>query len=208
MASVHSFPSSQSRSSPRHWPARQASLMVQMSLSSHDLTLGMNTHPLLGVQLSSVQGLASSHTVPPVGVHAPLAQMSPLVHALSSSHAEPSGTVWVRQSPVRESHPAFKVQGLSSSGQDLSTPVQTPLEQISPSVQGFPSTHPSPSAEGGKTQPTSGSQSLNVQGLSSLQRVEDSPAHVPVFWHWSPSVQAFPSSQGIPFSATKEHSPS
>src|SRR5712691_2764191 len=89
-SSVHGFRSSQlSGPPPAHAPSLQASDVVQALASSHDPAFAAWTHPVAGLQESSVQGLLSSHStgdpaqIPPV-------QTSFAVQALPSSQGERS----------------------------------------------------------------------------------------------------------------------
>src|SRR5439155_1449397 len=60
LSSVQALPSSQlGARPPTHTPPPHASLMVQAFPSSHGAVLFVWTHPVVGLQLSSVQGLPS-----------------------------------------------------------------------------------------------------------------------------------------------------
>ena len=61
--------------------------VVQRLWSSQATVLLMNTQPSTGSHESEVQALASLHTVGAPGRQVPLPQVSPVVHALPSSHA-------------------------------------------------------------------------------------------------------------------------
>ena len=74
-------------------------------------------------------------------------------------------------------------------------PAQTPPWQVSPKVQALPSLQVVPSVTGLFWQPSVGLQVSVVQGLPSSQLRGGPPRHWPAE-HWSPVVQAFPSSHG------------
>jgi hypothetical protein len=72
---------------PTQVPPEQASPTVQAFPSLHVAVLLTCSHPVDGLQLSSVHGLLSLQVTPVPGTHAPAEQASPVVHALPSSHA-------------------------------------------------------------------------------------------------------------------------
>jgi hypothetical protein len=67
-----------------HFPATQASGVVQALPSSHAAAFNLYTHPIDALQESSVHGFPSSQTRLPAGLHVPSEQTSPVVHALLS----------------------------------------------------------------------------------------------------------------------------
>ena len=168
----------------------------QLSFSVHALLslqvpefFGVCTHPVAGLQLSSVQALLSSQlsgVVP--GLQVPFSQTSPVVQAFPSLQAVEFGVK--TQSPVIGSQESV-VQGLLSL-QVFGVPAHTPLVQISLIVQGFPSSH----AALLKTwvQPVNGLQEAVVQTLLSSGQVTCVPVQVP-FEQLSFSVHALLSLQ-------------
>jgi hypothetical protein len=135
-------------------------------------------------------------------VHVPVWHVSVCVQALPSLQPEPSALGGSEHSPVPVLHvPASWHWSLAV--QTTEVPAwQLPDWQVSPSVQALPSLQPDPSALGG-------SEHSPVPAL-----------HVPASWHWSlavqttavpawqlpdwqlsPSVQALPSVQPVPFVA-------
>jgi hypothetical protein len=145
--------------------------------------------------------------------HVPAWQVSPVVQALPSEQAVPSGllTLW------QTGWPLIGVQTLSSQGSldggQLNTvpPPQTPAVQVVPFVQGLPSSHGAPSA-------------FVVYAhcpVAALQTPEPATWHGPgdsqitsvpevqtPSWQVSVSVQALPSEQGAPFGlGVVEHRP-
>ncbi len=153
----------------------------QLSFSVHALLslqvpefFGVCTHPVAGLQLSSVQALLSSQlsgVVP--GLQVPFSQTSPVVQAFPSLQVTEFGVK--TQFPVIGSQESV-VQGLPSS-QFFWVPAHTPLEQTSLIVHGFPSSH----AALLKTwvQPVSGLQEAVVQTLLSSGQVTGVPVQVP-----------------------------
>ena len=129
--------------------------------------------------------------------------MSPVVHALPSPHAVPSGAAGFVHWPVlAEQTPAAWHSSLAVhvTGFD---PVHVPLWQVSVCVQALPSLHDVPFGAAGFEQvpvlalhvPTAWHRSLAVHVTGLL------PVHVPL-WHVSVCVHAFPSLQLVPFAAT------
>src|SRR5262249_7172713 len=76
-------------------------------------------------------------------------------------------------------------------------PLHVPPRQVSTSVQAFPSLQLVPSGKTACWQPPAGSHESSVQGLLSSQSGGAPPRHTP-WTHVSVSVQADPSSQGVP----------
>ena len=85
------------------------------------------------------------------------------------------------------------VQGFPSSQSRDPAPAQEPPAQTSPVVQVLPSSQTTVLFT--CPQPVAGSQLSSVQGLPSSQFTVEMGVQAPAA-HWSPTVQAFPSSQG------------
>ena len=191
---MQGLPSSQAAAAPgRHEPKAQASPVVHGLPSSQALVLFENRQPIDVSQLSVVQPLPSSHTRGEPA-HAPPEHVSPVVQAFPSLHAS-----WLLENthPVAESHESV-VQTLLSP-QTFGPPGwQAPAEQKSPTVHALPSLHTS--AFAAWTHPVTVSQLSVVQPLPSSQFCRDPAWHDPKA-QTSPTVQAFPSSQGCAFAA-------
>jgi hypothetical protein len=111
-SSVQTLPSLQLVGEPlTHEPFEHVSPVVQAFPSSHDAVLLVWPHPVVGSHESSVQGFPSSQAA-----------------------AKP----WTQ--PVVGSHES-SVHWLPSSQSGAAPPTQAPLEQVSPVVQAFPSSH-------------------------------------------------------------------
>ena len=85
---VHALPSSHAPGTgvpPWHRPSVHDSLTVQGFASSQPALFGVCTHPVSGLQVSSVHELASSQFVGPPPEQRPLWHVSPMVHSLPSS---------------------------------------------------------------------------------------------------------------------------
>ena len=86
---VHGLPSLQFLAVPLHTPLVHTSVAVHASPSVQDVPFGNGTYG----QASTASQALEVHTVPPLqttalpGWQLPLAQWSPVVHALLSSHA-------------------------------------------------------------------------------------------------------------------------
>jgi len=207
---------------PRQVPLLHVSPVVQALPSLHGALLFAWTHPPAGSQESFVQGLPSSQIggAPPMQV--PPLQVSPVVQAFLSSHAEPSGrganeqpVSGLQESAVHEFpssqtlglprqfpplHASSSVQRLPSlQGPGLLERTQAPVAGSQASVvQAFPSSQLIGAAP---HRPVAGSQVSWVQGSPSSHRVE-SPWHTidpeSVATHLSSEVQRFPSSHRDP----------
>src|SRR5262245_66692831 len=92
-SSVQTFPSLQSGGAPP-WqlPPPQVSFVVQALPSLHGAVLFVLTHPMMGSQDSSVQGLPSLQFGAGPPLHVPPPQVSFVVQALPSSHGFVSGS--------------------------------------------------------------------------------------------------------------------
>jgi hypothetical protein len=97
-------------------------------------------------QLSIVHVFPSLQFVGGPGAHVPLTQASPVVQASPSSHAVPL-MPGVLMQPSTESQ-VSTVQTLPSLQSKGGPAVQTPVWQVSPPLQRFPSGHDVPSATG------------------------------------------------------------
>src|SRR5438067_1088751 len=71
---------------PTQAPPERVSPVVQAFPSSHGLLLLVNTHPVPGSHVSVVQMLLSLQVGAGPPTHTPPEQVSPVVHALLSSH--------------------------------------------------------------------------------------------------------------------------
>ena len=103
--------------------------------SSHDAVFVVLTHPVAGLQESSVQTLASSQLAAGPPTQARLAQVSLVVQAFPSSH-EAVLSAWPQ--PLAGSHES-SVQPLASSQLRAAPPTQAPLAQVSLVVQALAS---------------------------------------------------------------------
>src|SRR5437899_2751715 len=176
---------------PTHVPPEQTSAVVQKSPSSHGAVLGVRTHPVAGLQESSVQTFPSSQFRGGPPTHRPPAQVSAVVQALPSSQGAVFGVFTQPLAGLQES----SVHGLPSS-QLCAAPTQRPPAQLSAVVQAFPSSQGA--VFGVFTQPLAGLQESSVQTFRSSQLGAGPPTHrLPA--QVSAVVQAFPSSQGAVF---------
>jgi hypothetical protein len=143
-------------------------------------------------QESSVHASPSSQFrgAPPAQV--PPEHVSPTVQASPSSHGS---ALSVCTQPVAGSQ-LSSVQTFPSSQSGGAPPTQVPSEHVSPVVQASPSSHGSVVSVCTQS-PVAGSQLSSVQSLPSLQSGGAPPTQVPPE-HVSPTVQASPSSQGVP----------
>ena len=108
--------------------------------------------------------------------HRPALQASPLVHARPSLQSVPSGLLGLLHTPVTAEHvPAVWHWSLAVQWRGL-PPTQSPDWQVSPRVQGLPSSQSAPS-------PLAGFEHVPVVGL-----------HVPALWQASRAVH----STGLP----------
>ena len=187
---VQTLPSLQSGGGPpAQAPPLQVSAVVHAFPSLHAAVLFVWTQPVAGLQESSVQPLASLQSSAGPPAHAPLVQVSAVVHALPSLQAAEL-LVWTQ--PVAGLHES-SVQPLESLQASAGPPAHAPPLQVSDVVQASPSLH-------GATlsvcmQPVPGMQESSVQGLPSSQLNGDDPAQAPPE-QTSPVEQGSPSSQG------------
>src|SRR5438876_817646 len=143
---------------PTQVPVRQVSERVQASLSVQAVPsglLGFEQVPVLVSQVPATWHWSSAvHVTVEVGLpQVPLWQVSPLVHALPSSHGAPLGLGGCEQVPVA----GLQVPGSWhwSGGLHVTVEVglpQVPFWQVSPLVQALPSAHGAPLSLGGSEQ--------------------------------------------------------
>ena len=192
-SAVHGLPSLQVLVVPSHvWPTH-VSDTVHALPSLHGVLASalLCTQPTLLVQLSMLHGLLSSHAFVPVEVHAPPAQMSPVVHGLPSSQAVV--LFWCTQPSVLSQ--ASAVQNLLSSQFGATPPMQLESPQVSLVVHALPSSHGD--VLGRCTQPTPSAHESLVHKLPSSQPFtlpeQTPPLHVSFTLHTWPSSHAMPS---------------
>jgi hypothetical protein len=213
-STVHAFPSSQATGEPG-WqePSEQVSPVVQALLSEQEFELSaVNTHPLTGSHVSSVQALPSAQAMG-VPMHAPFAQAS-VVHALLSEQEFVSSGV--NTHPLAGSH-VSSVQTLLSSQLGAGPPAQSPATQASAVVHALLSeqefelsavnTHPPAGSHVSSVQAFPSSQAIGVfthapfaqasvvHALLSEQSGAGPPTHIPPE-QVSVVVQALPSLHG------------
>lgn len=190
-SSVQTLPSLQfGAGPPTHEPPEHASPVVHAFPSEHGLLLSAWVHPEAGLQPSSVQMFASSQLSEARPTQVPLAQTSPLVQALPSSHGL---ELFTKTQPLAGSQLSV-VQILPSLHLMSGPPLHDPPEQASPMVQAFPSLHGFVLLEW--TQPIAGLHESSVQMLPSLQLRAEPPTQAPLA-QVSCVVQGFPSLQGL-----------
>jgi hypothetical protein len=191
VSSVQEFPSLQSVGPPpAQAPPEQASFAVQGSPSLHGAVFAALTHPVAGLQESSVQRFPSSHPSGGPGTHAPAEQVSPFVQALPSLQV---AELFPWAHPVAGLHESF-VQSLPSSQFAGAPPTHAPMRHVSPTVQALPSSHVAVLMM--CRQPPITLQTSSVQGFVSAQSGGGPPAQTPPA-HPSFVVHALPSLQGL-----------
>ena len=187
---VHGLPSEHGRVPPAvHAPLMQMSLNVHTLPSEHAALVFAWTQPLIGSQVSAVQGLLSSQVAAEPGTHAPPAQTSPWVQPLLSEQPSLLNT---NVQPSAGSHVSV-VQGLPSLHGRLAPGTHAPAAQTSPTVQRLLSLQPSVLLTA--AQPVVGLQVSVVQRLPSSQVLAAPGSHAPAV-QTSPTVQALPSEHG------------
>ena len=162
--------------------------MVHALPSLQDSVLFANTHPVALLQESEVQAFPSLHCFWLPEIQLPPWQVSPTVQAFPSLHGTELG---VFEQPLGVT--AIGGTGFPSSQFNVEPDTHTPPLHWSSTVQTDPSEHAF--ELGVKTHPTPGSHESVVQGLLSLH-VFGVPALQTPLPQRSPTVQAFPSSQG------------
>ena len=181
---VQGLPSSQLAALPgTQAPPLQPSPTVHRLASVQVALFAKDEQPVAGVQLSSVHGLPSLHTVGAPLRHALLAQTSPLVHALPSSHVN---VLALTVQPLSGSH-ASVVQGLPSLQPSAVPLTHPPPLQLSATVHALPSVQPTLFAAW--TQPLPGLQLSSVQTCPSSQAIP-APGVQTSSTHRSPLVHA------------------
>jgi hypothetical protein len=189
LSSVHGFVSAQfGGGPPTHVPPEQVSFVVQALLSSHGAVLLVYTHPVAGLQLSSVHGFVSAQFGGGPPTQVPPEQVSFVVQALLSLHA---AVLLVCTHPVARLQ-LSSVHGFVSSQFGGGPPTQVPPEQVSFVVQAFLSSQAAWLLV--YTQPVAGLQLSSVQTFPSLQTM--AVPHVPLKQLF-PCVQALLSSQAV-----------
>src|SRR5262249_10123465 len=117
----------------------QTSPVVQALPSSHVAVLLAWAHPVVGLQVSSVQALPSLQSSGAPATHAPSTQVSAPLQTLPSEHDVPSAT-WAFTQPSVGLQLSV-VQTLPSS-HDMAVPAtQSPATQRSLPLHGLPSAH-------------------------------------------------------------------
>jgi hypothetical protein len=135
-SSVQTFPSLQlGGTPPTQLPPEHVSFVVQALPSSHDAVLFVCTHPVAGLQVSSVQRFPSLQLGAAPPAQLPPEQVSFVVHALPSSQ---DAVLSVCTQPVAGSQ-VSSVQTLPSSQFGAAPPTQLPPAHVSLVVQAFPS---------------------------------------------------------------------
>src|SRR5438876_4045309 len=122
---------------PQQRPLWQVSVCVQALPAVQGAVLLVWTHPVAGLQLSSVQGLPSLQLGAGPPTQLPPLQVSLVVQALPSLHGS---VLLVCVHPVAGLQPSV-VQTLPSSQLGGGPPTQLPPLQVSAVVQAFPSSH-------------------------------------------------------------------
>jgi hypothetical protein len=131
---VQRLPSSQTIGVPEHAPSEHVSPVVQAFRSTQGAVLLAWTHPAMGSQLSSVQGLLSLQLSALPGRHVPKVHVSPSVHAFPSLQA---AVLLLKTQPVAGSQ--LSVVHSFWSSQVTGVPTHAPPEHPSCEVQAFPS---------------------------------------------------------------------
>ena len=190
LSSVQPLLSLQSSGGPLpHAPPLQVSVVVQTSPSLHGALLLALMHPVVGLQLSSVQPLLSLQSGGGPPTQAPPLQVSLVVQASPSLH----GTLLLLWTHPVAGLQLSLVQTLLSSQSGAAPPRQPPPPHVSLVVQAFPSSHGALLLVW--AQPVAGLQLSLVQTLLSLQSGGGPPTQVPPL-QVSPVVQALPSLHG------------
>jgi hypothetical protein len=185
LSSVQALPSSQSSAVPSQVPPAHVSPVVHALPSLQLDVLFVNTQPEPGSQLSLVQGFASLQAIA-VAMHPTEMWQESAVQEFPSSQMTGENT-----QPLPGSQESV-VQALLSSQGSAEPPWQTPPLHESPNVHELPSLQAALLAT--CTQPVAGSQESSVHGFPSSQ-LRGGPLVQLVPAHWSPEVQASPSSQ-------------
>ena len=134
---VHGLPSLHTTGAPVQAPPEHASDVVQRFPSLHGSVLFMCVQPVAGSHSSVVHGFPSPQPSEPVPSHAPAEHVSPVVHALPSSH---DAVLFVKTHPLAGLHESV-VHGLPSVQAMGIPPPHAPAEHRSPVVHALPSPH-------------------------------------------------------------------
>ena len=126
---VHELASSQVELVPLHMPLAQTSLTVHTLPSSQGEVMKVCTQPTTASQLSAVQTMLSSQETGMVPTQVADWQLSPAVHGLPSSQADP-GATGVKTQPMTGSHESA-VHGKPSEHISGALEIQVPAEQTS-----------------------------------------------------------------------------
>jgi hypothetical protein len=153
---------------------------------------GFEHQPLMGSQDPASWHASGAAQVTGLPWQDPARQASPLVHALKSKHAVPSGSgddthwpvVWSQVSAVWQACRGWQVLG--------TPPWQIPATHVSTVVQASPSVQAVPSGLGGLTQAPVSASHVPASWHASPGHVTEVPAQAPS-WQRSPVVQASPS---------------
>jgi hypothetical protein len=175
-AVVHGFWSSgQTTGVETQAPAAQWSAVHSDPSEQALALLGVKTQPAVGLQLSSVQGLLSLHTLAMPGVHTPVAHTSPTVHRLPSSQPDVVA--------VNTHWPVARLQVSSvhefESLQVLGVPAQMPRAHWSALVHALPSSQATVLND--CPQPVEGTHTAVVHTLPSSGQVIGVAAHTPAW---------------------------
>ena len=174
---------------PLQTPAAQTSLPVQPLKSLHGAVLLVNWHPLVGSQLSSVQGLPSVQEMAAPGLQVPATQASFPVQTFPSVQMALLA-VWLHR-PVAALQ-ASSVQTFASSQLTAVPGEHAPPLHLSPAVQPLLSEQLAVLLVW--VQPATLSQESLVQGLPSSQLIAPPAPQEPPL-QVSPTVQTLPSLQ-------------
>jgi hypothetical protein len=178
----------------------QLALQSVHCVASHawHVAVGAKLHPVAGLHESTVQLMASLQASGAPLVHVPPTHWSPVVQALASLQAVPSGFGASAQAPVVGLQVAFW-QGPEAEQTTGLAPRQVPAWQLSVRVHALPSLHAVPFGFAGWLQiPVAGAQTPGSrQGSVALQTTGALPTQAPA-WQASTCVQALPSLQVVP----------
>jgi hypothetical protein len=165
VSSVHPLLSSQLCGVPAtQLPPAHVSSSVHAFVSLHGPVLFVCTHPLPGLQLSSVHTWPSSQSSGTLPAHVPPPHTSDVVHASPSSHACVL-FVYTHPLPLLHVSSVHPLLSLHTSG----APTHVPLAHASAVVQAFPS--------------------LQLPTRFGFEQAPLEVLQTPASWHWSSAVQ-------------------
>jgi len=194
-SSVHGLPSLQLNGDrPTHLPPAHLSTVVHLLASSQGLLFVACRHPVAGSQLSLVHRLPSSQLGGELPMQNPPEHLSTVVQAFPSLQA---AWLFLCMHPATGSHQSSE-HTLASLQFTGAMPTQLPEEHLSVAVQTLLSSHGT--ELGVKTQPVFGAQESSVHKLLSAHFFAWPGRHT-LRLQVSPTVQAFPSSQGTTLAA-------